>query len=148
MGKSEKRTYTSRARIRQADDTRRRIREAARKLFLAQGFDATTIDSIAEEAAVSSQTVYAVFRSKQGILAEIVEKAKFGGAHEQLVKQALSSADPKERLLLASRIARQIYDSEKNEYRLLKAASEMLQQDECRRYEAQKPTIELIAKTG
>jgi hypothetical protein len=97
---------------------------------------------------VSSQTVYAVFRSKRGILAEILEQAKFGVAHEKLVNQALSSADPRERLILAAKIARQIYDSEKNEYALLKAAADMLEQDECRRAEAQKPTIELLAKSG
>jgi AcrR family transcriptional regulator len=151
MAETQKRAYLSPARQRQSDETRRWIVEAARKLFLADGYAATTIESIASNAGVSNQTVYAVFGSKQGILAEILERARFGVAYEKLVEQALNSNDPKERLRFAAKIARRIYDSEKAEYALLKAVPEMAEMErehECRRFEAQKRTFMLLAKSG
>lgn len=48
--------------------TRRRIVEAARKLFFRDGYAATTLQQVATEAGVAVQTVYAVYGSKLGIL--------------------------------------------------------------------------------
>ncbi len=51
--------------------TRQRILQAARRLFFADGYAATTLKSVAAEAGVSVQTVYAVFGSKAAILTEL-----------------------------------------------------------------------------
>ena len=51
--------------------TRRRIADAARQLFKQRGYGATTLSAVAEEAGVAVQTVYAVYRSKVGILREL-----------------------------------------------------------------------------
>lgn len=51
--------------------TRRRILEAARHRFFEDGYAATTLMAVAEEAGVAVQTVYAVFGSKAAILAEL-----------------------------------------------------------------------------
>lgn len=59
---------TERARV-----TRHRIVEAARHLFAARGYGATTLEAIAAEAGVAVQTVYAVYRSKAGILRALLE---------------------------------------------------------------------------
>jgi AcrR family transcriptional regulator len=63
-----KREYHSSRRQRQAAQTRADILQAARRLFSARGYAATTIEAIAAEAEVSEATVYAGFGSKRGIL--------------------------------------------------------------------------------
>jgi len=51
--------------------TRRRILQAARLLFFRDGYAATTLKTVAAEAGVAVQTVYAVFGSKAAILTEL-----------------------------------------------------------------------------
>jgi AcrR family transcriptional regulator len=67
-----RRAYRSRARAEQAERTRQRILDAARELFLAQGFAATTIAAVAERAELAPETVYATYRSKAGLLGGVV----------------------------------------------------------------------------
>ena len=155
MSKNSSRPYESKLRQEQADLTRTRITTAARQLFLTQGFDATTIEVIARSAQVSSQTVYAIFRSKQGILDEIISRASFGPAYSQLVKQALAMDDPVERLRIAARIACKIFTAEREELELLRGAglvarefAERERKLECGRYEAQRSTIEILDRSG
>lgn len=50
---------------------RRAILDAAAELFLRQGYAATSMDQIAEHAAVSKQTVYAQFASKEALFVEM-----------------------------------------------------------------------------
>jgi AcrR family transcriptional regulator len=107
---------------RQADETRTRIAEAARKLILGPGYGAATMEAIAREAGVATPTVYAVFGSKRNILAELIDRAAFGPAYQDLVGEALALADPVARLRMAPRIARQIYDAERSEIQLLREA--------------------------
>jgi TetR/AcrR family transcriptional regulator, regulator of autoinduction and epiphytic fitness len=59
-------------------DTRRRIRAAARELFVEQGYSATTIQQIAARADVAWQTVYSVFGTKAAILSEVFDVAVAG----------------------------------------------------------------------
>jgi AcrR family transcriptional regulator len=155
MAKSEKRAYQSQIRQRRADETRLQIADAARKLFLANGYEGTTIDAIAAEAGVASQTVYAVFGSKKGILTEIIERARFGTVFQELVRQTLDTTDPVERLRMVARIARQVYDSEQVEVALLRGAgvvapelAKLGQERETLRFKAQKPTIRILIESG
>src|SRR5207248_7306487 len=105
----KKRRYKSLVRQRQAGDTRRRIVDAARQLLQSAGYDGMTIEAIAQRAEVSAQSVYAVFRSKTGILTELLDQSTFGDEYEEAVRQALSARDPETRLRLAAGIARQIH---------------------------------------
>jgi len=52
---------------------RRRILEEARELFFAQGYEATTLDSIAESLDVTKPFLYSYFRNKSEILNAICE---------------------------------------------------------------------------
>src|SRR2546430_277226 len=52
---------------------RRQIIEGARRMFLAQGFDAASMGSIAREAGVSKGTLYVYFKSKEELFEAIVE---------------------------------------------------------------------------
>lgn len=70
-----RRRYESPLRQEQAGATRRRILEAARRRFLAHGYVATTVASIAQEAGVTAQTVYVAYGNKRAILAALLDVA-------------------------------------------------------------------------
>ncbi len=59
-------------RERQKEDRRHRIVAAAKELFAKQGFERTTIESIAEAAEVSGVTVHNYYGTKAGILLALV----------------------------------------------------------------------------
>lgn len=61
-----------------AQATRRRIREAARELFVSQGYGATSIAAIAEAADVAVQTIYAVYVNKRSLLKDVIDVAIVG----------------------------------------------------------------------
>jgi AcrR family transcriptional regulator len=155
MSEKKIRTYYSLVRQRQADETRTRIAQAARKLILDLGYRAATMEAIAREAGVATPTVYAVFDSKRNILTELIDRAAFGPAYQDLVGEAMELEDPVARLRMAPLIARQIYDAERSEIQLLRKAGVMIselgaieQEKECGRYDAQGPTIALLIQSG
>jgi AcrR family transcriptional regulator len=55
-------------RERKQRDTRLRIAEVAMALFLKDGYDATTLDAIAEQAGISRRTFFSYFKSKEDIV--------------------------------------------------------------------------------
>jgi len=59
-----------------ADDSakRRQIIEGARAVFLAQGFDAASMNDIARKAGVSKGTLYVYFKSKEDLFEAITEE--------------------------------------------------------------------------
>ncbi len=122
MPKSAKRGYKSLTRQRQAHETRRRIVEATRQLLEAEGYAGMTIEAVAQQAEVSVQTVYAVFGSKTGILAELLNQTTFGPDYEDTVREILEERDPEMRLRGAARIARQIHDAQRTGFDLLRGA--------------------------
>ncbi len=76
--KSLRRKYDSSHRQAQAEATKIRIAKAARRLFFKRGYSGTTIEEIASEAGVSKESVYAIFRNKQSILAFLLDVAVGG----------------------------------------------------------------------
>lgn len=64
---------TAGIRKQQAQQTRERICDAAKQLFLTGGYSATTVTDIAKAAGVAHQTVYFTFGSKAGLLSEIID---------------------------------------------------------------------------
>src|SRR5262245_22201978 len=73
-----RRTYTSALRDEQARHTRRRIVDAARGRFLADGYTATTIDQIAADGGVSVQTVYNAVGNKAANPAAVYDTTPAG----------------------------------------------------------------------
>jgi AcrR family transcriptional regulator len=120
---SEKRNYDSKSRRAQAELTKKRILAAAKKLFSTNGVEKTTIDALADLAEVASPTVYALFKSKEGILMELMYTTLFGPQYQSLVEKAKAFDDPRESLKMAASIARTIYDTEKAEMGLIRGAS-------------------------
>ncbi|MGZ6709131.1 MAG: TetR/AcrR family transcriptional regulator [Solirubrobacteraceae bacterium] len=69
----------SEQREQRAQATRRRIRDAASRLFLRDGYAATTMSAIAREAEVGERTVYLAFPTTPALLGEIITVAVRGG---------------------------------------------------------------------
>lgn len=73
--------------------TRLAVLDAARELFVADGYGATTIQAIADEAKVAVQTVYAVFGNKRAILSELLD-VSIAGDGDQVVVNAREWMQP------------------------------------------------------
>ena len=73
-----KRGYVSAARTQQARQTRRRVIDAATRLFVAQGYAGTTMRVIAAEAGVSIPTVELIFGTKAQLLHVVLDVAIAG----------------------------------------------------------------------
>ncbi len=76
--KRDTRRYHSPRRAEQAAQTRHAVLAAARELFVANGYAATTVAQIAHEARVAVDTVYATVGRKPALLREVLETAISG----------------------------------------------------------------------
>jgi len=65
-------------RAEKARQTRRRMLEAARELFVEQGYGATALQDVADRAGVAVQTIYFTFGNKRSLLKEVMEVAVAG----------------------------------------------------------------------
>ena len=97
----EARAYVSTLRREGAARTRQAVLDAARELFTAQGYTATTVDEIAGRAGVSKPTVFAAAGSKPAILKQLRDIALAGDDEPVPVAQrpwfqgALAEPDPR-----------------------------------------------------
>jgi AcrR family transcriptional regulator len=82
----------------QAEETRIRIAQAARRLFAAQGYGATSIDAIAKEAGVATRTVYSAFGTKREILSLICDQWLSEAGAIERAGQVFAIEGPAERL--------------------------------------------------
>jgi AcrR family transcriptional regulator len=117
-----KRPYHSPARQRQAEETRQRILVATRELFASRGYAGTTLEAIAEIAEISPKTVSAVFGSKRGILAELINPDAFSAHVWQLLDELRAAPEPSQRLLLVAQITRRAYEPLVLELELLRTS--------------------------
>jgi len=116
MPSDRKRAYDARRRRERADDerlvTRRRVVAAARELFIANGYTATSMNDIASAAGVALQSVYKAGTSKAELLHMVVD-LEVAGDDEQVMFadraafQALArQTDPRRQVrVLADQIA-------------------------------------------
>jgi AcrR family transcriptional regulator len=145
------RPYDSSNRARQARETRRRIVEAAALLFVREGYAATSIRAIAEQAGVAVPTVYASLRSKANILRAVVELTVRGDDEAAPLASRVDWQDmerqrnPREQLGVFAHLHRQICDREAAVFAQLEAAAggdpeatEILAEHDRRRYETQR----------
>jgi AcrR family transcriptional regulator len=153
--KTKKRPYKSLLRQRQAGDTRRRIVEAARQLLKSEGYGGMTIEGIAQGAEVSAQTVYALFKSKTGLLIALLDQSTFGPDYDEVVRRTLSASDPETRLRRAASVARQIRGAQSAAFDLMRGAgvvapelAKLEQQRERLRYEREESMITFLRDAG
>jgi len=150
-----RRQYHSLARERQAEESRQRILDAARSLFLKGGYAGTTVDAIAEGAGLSPKTITAVFGSKLGVLTELLRPSTFGQRYQQLLERLQTEPDPVQRVTLVAEITCQVYDALAPELELLRGAAsiapeltELARQVEARRRENQGRLITYLVNRG
>ena len=113
----------SQVRSQAADVTKARVLRAAKALFMRRGIDRTTIAQVAAKADVSVPTVYALYKSKEGILRELMKAALFGQRFEAAQANLNGVDDPVRLLALTAHVARAIYEAESSELGLLRGAS-------------------------
>ena len=123
MPAPRKRKYVSAVRDEAAGRSRRRVLEAAASLFGKRGIDGVTMAQIAARAKVSVPTVYALFKSKEGLLHAILESALFGPAFQAARARLDGVSDPVELIELSAAVARAIYESERTALGLMRGAS-------------------------
>ena len=106
------RSYHSPRRAAQAAATRQVILESAQRLFEQQGYPATTMAAIADEAGVALKTVYLAFETKSGVVRALWQVLLGGVADDAPVAQrdwyreVMHEPDPRRVLLLNARNAR------------------------------------------
>lgn len=111
-----KRRYHSPQRQQQAQLTRRKLLDTARRLFAAQGYAATTLPAIAREAGVSAATVTAVFGTKARLLSDLVQLMVRGDTQSAPLTERpwwqamLSEPDPRRQLTLHAANVRRIHE--------------------------------------
>jgi AcrR family transcriptional regulator len=105
------RSYNGTLRQEQAQMTRSRILDAARRLLVNGTYSSVTMEDIASEARVSYQTVYGIFGTKLRLAQGLIE---IGFPHVtealKLFDQLGPSADPELGLRTSARVSRLIYE--------------------------------------
>ena len=97
-------------RQRQALATQKIIVDAARELFLEQGYGTTTIEAISARAGVAVSTVYSIYKNKRGILKAIREAWHQESGQRDIYQMALQEPDPQRRLSLAANATRRQWE--------------------------------------
>lgn len=123
MSNTKKRAYHSAGRKAKAEETRKRILNEARSLFKGESYELVTIEKIAKLAEVSSQMIYLLFQSKQGLLRALMDEAYPSEQFNALVEAEKKEKSPRKRLAISASMARRIYDAEHEEMNLFKSAA-------------------------
>lgn len=123
MSRKRKRAYVSEARTQAAQITKGRVLEAAKALFMRHGIDRVTVEQIARKGGVAVSTVYALYKSKEGVLREVTRRTLFGPGFQAATARLDGVTDPVQRIALTAHVARAIYEGESAELGLLRGAS-------------------------
>ena len=110
----KKRTYHSPRRQEQARETRQRILAAALRLFVSDGYVATTLPAVAQEAGVSAATISVAFGTKLKLLDALIKESVRGDdapaplATRPWWQEMLREPEPVRQIRLYASIARRI----------------------------------------
>jgi AcrR family transcriptional regulator len=95
----------------QAQLTRRRILEAARRLFVGRGYSSVSMQEIAREAGVAYQTVFSQFGGKLQLALELcASEFPHVGQTVAMLVTACDAGDPEAWLRLLGTFARRLYE--------------------------------------
>ena len=104
---------------------------------------------------MAASTVYAIFKSKDGILRALMERSLFGSQFQNAQKLSDGVRDPVALIALTAHVARAIYESESNDLGLPRHASgfslalrKMEQEFERMRFEMQAQRVKLLFRAG
>lgn len=129
MTPAARRRYDNSRREAAARATRLRVIEAAKALFVDQGYPATTIEAIAEASDTPLPTLYRLFGSKRSLLKAVMdtsfvgddEPVAFGDRPE--VQAALRAVDPETLIDAFATICRDVMDRAGEMYHVLTTAA-------------------------
>ncbi len=129
MPPAVKRPYDNSRRQAQVRATRLRITEAARALFIAHGYPATTLEAVADAADTSLPTLYRLFPSKRALLKAVLD-VSFGGDDQPVafadrpdVQAARGEPDPRALITAFARIGRDFMERSSAILRVLATAA-------------------------
>jgi AcrR family transcriptional regulator len=151
-------------RAERAEGTRRRVVEAASRLFVERGYRATTIESVAEAADVSVETIYKRFGNKAGLLKAAREVAVAGAPESDAffsfpsvpIDDAIRAATGQEaRLRTLAELSSRRIERLAPFHRMLRNAgtgdpelAEFVADDHANRRDSQRANIRFIAEAG
>jgi AcrR family transcriptional regulator len=129
MTPAVKRPYDNSRRQAQVRATRLRIIEAAKALFIARGYPATTLEAVADAADTSLPTLYRLFSSKPALLKAVLD-VSFGGDDQPVafgdrpdVQAARGEPDPQALITAFARIGRDFMERSSAILRVLATAA-------------------------
>jgi AcrR family transcriptional regulator len=151
-------------RAQRAAATRRRVVEAASRLFVERGYRSTTIEAVAAAADVSVETIYKRFGNKAGLLKAAREVAVAGAPEPEEfftfpaapIDEAISAASGQEaRLRTLSELSSRRMERLAPFHRMLRNAgtgdaelADFVAKDHAARRESQRANIRFIAEGG
>lgn len=115
-------------RQRERDDTRTRIMDAARELFVAEGYDGVSMRRIAEKIEYSPTAIYFHFRDKETLIRALVDHDFLELAHQ--FTSAAQIVDPVERLRATGLAYAEFGLNYPNHYRLMFMTPHEMTKDE------------------
>jgi AcrR family transcriptional regulator len=131
MARAVKRPYDNTRRQAQVRATRLRIIEAAKALFIEQGYPATTLEAIAAAADTSLPTLYRLFSSKRTLLKAVLD-VSFGGDDQPIafgdrpdVQAARDQPDPVALVRAFARIGRDFMERSSQIMHVLATAAQV-----------------------
>jgi AcrR family transcriptional regulator len=144
-----------------AEQTRRRILQAATALFDERGYTSTTIEAIASKADVAVETVYSRFGNKATLLEAILEPAIVGSNdgrdlfERPEIAEIRSCRDQQAQIRILARLSRGILERTAVAHRILRSAAasdakaaELQRRDAKRRGDGQRVYIDMLLVNG
>ncbi|MFI6165648.1 TetR/AcrR family transcriptional regulator [Nocardia sp. NPDC051052] len=105
-----RRRYDSLRRTAQAQQTSADIARAARTLFVAKGWAATTVRDVAREAGVSVPTIYAAYGNKNGLTWALTDAADLSADLSRLLAELESAPEPPRQLAAMVAYDRRLFE--------------------------------------
>ncbi|MEV0033381.1 helix-turn-helix domain-containing protein [Nocardia sp. NPDC050793] len=107
---ARRRGYDSLRRHAQAQRTRADIADAARRLFVSQGWALTSVRDVAQEAGVSVPTVYAAYGNKKGLVWALVDAADLSADLPRMLTELEESTAPARQLAAMAGYDRRLFE--------------------------------------
>lgn len=148
-------------RAEQVQQTRQRIIDAAKALFLERGYAAATLVAVAANARVAVETVYSRFGNKTNLLSAILEEGIVGTDQERdileqpEIKEIRQCTDQREQVRLLASFSRNLLQRTDAAHRILRSAAAtdssatlLQQRDNIRRVQGQRAYIDMLLANG
>lgn len=149
------RAYHSPKRQQQAEQTRRRLVDSARRLFGRHGYGPTTIESIAADAGVSVQTFYVAFGSKRAVLMALLDRIEADADLDALMAALRETPDAHRQLAALIAFGRRLFERAADVLAIARSAGhaepdlvELARAGEARRRQGQAPIVRAWKRAG